>query len=96
MQSVFQYDYADSVSLSLSPSGNTGININRSTSVQFSLGYDFFFDLQASNQQPIGAAAAQTGNVLQTVLISLVPRSENLTGTIFYSRTVKTIHILEV
>ena len=64
--------------------------------MQFSLGYNFFFDTRFQNQQSASAPGGDRSHVLQTVDVSFTPGSTNLSGLIFYSRTDTTIQVMEV
>ena len=69
------------------------ISVSNGSALEFSLGYNFFFDTRF---QSASAPGQDRSHVLQTVNVSFTPASTNLSGLIFYSRTDATIQVMEV
>ena len=76
--------------------GHGSLSFSNGTSVQFSLGYNFFFDAIFNRQQIPADPIRNRSRVLQTVTVSFVPASKNLIGVILYSKTDTTTQVLEV
>ena len=67
------------------------ITLTNGSYIDFELGYEFFF-----NKFFINPTEMLETNTLQTIRISFIPRTVDLVGVIFYSKTTKSVQRLEV
>ena len=61
--------------------------------VEFTLGYDFFYELVYNNA---GVKSTANEDILQSISISIRPAVNEPVGVIFYSRTMYSQQLLEV